>query len=119
MNLSDTLQSFPILGFIALMTVPVVHGCESLHLKDGSFTDAVTVPVKVAVHGKSTPDKGRLAGIPQRQAAISGMLAEDTFFGQWRCSSRIHDGREDPDGLQRTGEHPGGLDVGFIDSFIG
>ena len=50
MNLSDTFQSFPILGFIALMTAPVLHGCESLHLKDGGFTDAVTVPVKVAVH---------------------------------------------------------------------
>lgn len=60
MNLSDTLQSLPILGFIALMTVPVLHGCESLHLEDGGFTDAVTVPVKVAVHGKSTPDKGGL-----------------------------------------------------------
>lgn len=52
MNLSDTLQSLPVLGFIALMTTPVLHGCESLHLEDGSFTDAVTVPVKVAVHGK-------------------------------------------------------------------
>lgn len=60
MRLSDTLQSFPILGFIALMTIPVVHGCESLHLKDGSFTDAVTVPVKVAVHGKSAPDQDGL-----------------------------------------------------------
>ena len=60
MNLSDTLQSIPILGFIVLMTVPVLHGCESLHLEDGGFTDAVTVPVKVAVHGKSTPDKGGL-----------------------------------------------------------
>lgn len=60
MNLSDTLQSLPILGFIALMTVPVVHGCESLQLEDGGFTDAVTVPVKVAVHGKSTPDQGGL-----------------------------------------------------------
>ena len=60
MNLSDTLQSLPILGFIALMTAPVLHGCESLHLEDGGFTDAVTVPVKVAVHGKSTPDKGGL-----------------------------------------------------------
>ena len=52
MKLSDTLQSLPILGFIALMTAPVLHGCESLHLEDGSFTDAVTVPVKVAVHKK-------------------------------------------------------------------
>ena len=60
MNLSDTLQSFPILGFIVLMTAPVLHGCESLHLEDGDFTDAVTVPVKVAVHGKNVPDKGGL-----------------------------------------------------------
>ena len=60
MNLSDTLQSFPILGFIVLMTAPVLHGCESLHLEDGDFTDAVTVPVKVAVHGENVPDKGGL-----------------------------------------------------------
>ena len=52
MNLSETCQKRPVLGFIFLMVSLVLHGCESLHLEDGSFTDAVTVPVKVAVHGK-------------------------------------------------------------------
>ncbi len=60
MNLSDTLQSFPVLGFIVLMTASVLHGCESLHLEDGGFTDAATVPVKVAVHGKSAPADEKL-----------------------------------------------------------
>ena len=55
MKLSDTLQSLPVLGVITLMVAPVLHGCESLHFEDGGFTDAVTVPVKVAVHGKSAP----------------------------------------------------------------
>lgn len=54
MNLSDTLQIFPVLGIIILMSIPVLHGCESLRMEDGGFTDAVTVPVKVAVHGKGT-----------------------------------------------------------------
>ena len=60
MNLSDTLHSLPFLGIITLMIVPVLHGCESLHLEDGSFTDAVTVPVKVAVHGKTEAQESRL-----------------------------------------------------------
>ena len=60
MNLSDTLQSLPFLGIITLMIAPVLHGCESLHLEDGGFTDAVTVPVKVAVHGKSVLDQDGL-----------------------------------------------------------
>lgn len=50
MNLSETFQKIPVLGLIVLMITPVLHGCESLHMEDGGFTDAVTVPVKVAVH---------------------------------------------------------------------
>ena len=49
MNLSETFQKIPVLGLIVLMITLVLHGCESLHLEDGGFTDAVTVPVKVAV----------------------------------------------------------------------
>lgn len=60
MNLSDTLSSFPALGFIYLMTTLVLHGCESLHFEDGDFTGAVTVPVKVAVHGGREAKAGGL-----------------------------------------------------------
>jgi hypothetical protein len=42
------------------MIAPVLHGCESLHLEDGGFTDAVTVPMKVTVHGKSAPNEEEL-----------------------------------------------------------
>ena len=52
MKLSDKLRTLPVLGIITLMTIPVQHGCESLHLEGSGFTGAVTVPVKVAVHGK-------------------------------------------------------------------
>lgn len=57
MNLSDFQFSLPFLGISLFLFSPVLHGCESLLCKDGSFTDAVTVPVKVAVHGKSMPQE--------------------------------------------------------------
>lgn len=46
-------QSLPVLGLTFILTFPVLHGCESLHNTDGSFTAAETVPVKMAVHSKT------------------------------------------------------------------
>ena len=41
----------PILGLFIISGFPVLHGCESLHFQDSSFTEAVHIaPVKVAVH---------------------------------------------------------------------
>ena len=60
MNLSDFQFSLPFLGITILLFSPVLHGCESLHCEDGSFTDAVTVPVKVAVHGGEMPQDSYL-----------------------------------------------------------
>ena len=41
----------PILGFFIISGIPVLHGCESLHFQDSSFTEiAQNVSVKVAVH---------------------------------------------------------------------
>ena len=46
-------QSLPVLGLSILLTLPVLHGCESLHYSDRNFTAAGTVPVKMAVHSKA------------------------------------------------------------------
>ena len=46
-------QSLPVLGLTFILTFPV-HGCESLQYTDGSFTAAETVPVKMAVHSKTS-----------------------------------------------------------------
>ena len=44
----------PVLGLSILLLCPVWHGCESLHCKDGDFTAAETVPVKMTVHSKDS-----------------------------------------------------------------
>ena len=44
-------SNLPILGFFIISGFPVLHGCESLHFQDSSFTEAASAaPVKVAVH---------------------------------------------------------------------
>jgi hypothetical protein len=52
MNSLRNSQPLPVLGFIILLTCPVLHGCEPLHFTDSHFTAAGKVPVKMSVHSK-------------------------------------------------------------------
>lgn len=55
MNSSEYSHSkqLPVLGFLILFICPVLHGCELLQCKDGYFTAAEKVPVKMTVHSKT------------------------------------------------------------------
>lgn len=46
-------KQLPVLGLLFLYIFPVLHGCESLQCKDGDFTAAETVPVKMTVQSRT------------------------------------------------------------------